>query len=164
MSLPFMEADSWSKMKRGRNKSKSLLISMQQLLFRTYFTDTCVFSWFPTSLSTAVLNPNGIPFLVTRKMIQFVSLLGTICAIWSSTTWHHQENNQFSSQIINLIQTKTTLLDLSWPLHIGMIQQSRPWQRLHTWQSFCDVIPYMISRDQNDYVAQNVCKERNNGK
>jgi len=48
-----------------------------------------MFSGFPTSLSTAVLNPNGIPFLVTRKMIQFVSLLGTICAIWSSTTWHH---------------------------------------------------------------------------
>jgi len=62
---------------------------MEQLLFRTYFADTCMFSGFPTSLSTAVLNPNGIPFLVTRKMIQFVSLLGTICAIWSSTTWHH---------------------------------------------------------------------------
>jgi len=28
MPLPFMEADSWSKMKRGRNKNKSLLISM----------------------------------------------------------------------------------------------------------------------------------------
>jgi len=44
-----------------------------------------------------------------------------------------------------------------------MILQSRPWQRLNTWQSFYDVNAHTISHEQNDYVAH-VCKERNNGK